>query len=277
MMVAPAHMVHSDWNSAPAPVLGRNGPDTTPYPYHARTFLMDESINKMRWSVTYESMKKQISSFVGKPAVMIPSLGHPPTNIQDAYKVGVISSVSLHANRRSSSALVSLTADAASLVSTGRVIHTSVQLSTRRDDLRVVNAGTPFEYEICDVWRGEHVALVASPAYGKKKAVIKRVCQGTATKCMTELPREADVNDTAIGQITIVPFVERALKRMYKPCTIEKVVSSAMPWHKIGRIAERHPDLTASQKVAMAIAEAEGFDKMMDSTISRYMHVLSLK
>ena len=232
---------------------------------------MDESINKRRWAVTYDSMKRQASTFVGKPAVMIPSLEHPPTEIQEAYKVGNISSISLHENRKSCSAIISLTADAASLVSRRKVFHTSVQLSASERGLRTINKGTPFEYDLCDEWIGQHVALVGSPAYGKDKAVIKRVCQGTAVKCVAELPKEADANDSNIEQITVVPFVKQSLERLYKPCTLERVVAEAPAWNEVGKVAYKYPDLSAVEVIAMAIAICPDFGKRMDAEISHHV------
>ncbi len=262
--------VQSDWQSGGFGTILRNDATVS---YYANTFLMDESVNKRRWAVSYDSMKRHLESFVGQPVVMIPSRSHPSADMQEMFRVGGIESVHLNDSKKASGAYVSVNADAAALIYNKLVHHTSVQLTVNREKMIRVNADTPFQYDLCEEWRGEHVALVESPAYGRDKAYIDKVCQGTAQQCRMELPLSAampkDPHATE-GQAALARTIERSIRRLYAPCTIRRIVKDAKSGSDLRRISEKYPKLTPSETLAMAV-NSPSMSASLDSMITAYV------
>ena len=260
----------SDWQTGQIGGLYHDGDQS----YYANSFLMDESVNKRRWSVTYESMKANIDTFVGRSVVMIPSGHHPHYSIQEFFKVGSIESVSLNDKSRSSSAYINMNADAASLVYDRTLNHTSVQVAADRRGTKIMNADTPFEYEVCESWRGEHLALVGSPAYKADKAVIDRICQGTAQECRMELPMNASMpknRHATEGQEALARTIERSIRRLYAPCTIKRIVEDAKQGSDLHHAKEKYPKLAPSEVLAMAVNDGPSIAASLDSIITAYV------
>ena len=156
-------------------------------------------------------------------------------------------------------------------MSTGKVVHTSVQLSANVDKMLVANQGTVFEYDICPDWIGEHVALVGEPAYGRKKAVIKAVCEGSLAKCRLELPKSASDEDRTMGQKPVARMIEDAVVRMYSPCNMDDLVRHAPPLTPVGRARDANPGFTPAQTVAAAFVEHDRFAKALQSELSEFV------
>ena len=152
-------------------------------------------------------------------------MGHPAPQIQEAYRVGEIVGTRTVDGGHAAEDTIRLDEHVASLVYSGAIRYTSVQLSFWEENTEVVNAGTQFEYLLIHKWIGRHDALVADPAYGKDKAVINHICKGTESECKRRLPamRKASGALEQDGS-SIVPFVERVLSASYMPCTLNGIV-----------------------------------------------------
>lgn len=239
--------------------------------YYVRKFAIDDSVNGNKWAVTADSIKRYMGTFVGCPVVMIPGeLNHPVPEVQDAFKVGEIVATRVLDNGRRAEDTIRLDESAASLVYSGSIRYTSVQISFYYDDTETVNEGTPFEYLRIHKWIGRHDAMVADPAYGKDKAVMRHICQGTESECKRRLPAvksAAESAGTAVGRLAaslgrpptqqshaLTPFVADLIGGLYKPCTMARLVSNASADEPIGIIRDAHPDMTEEQVLAMAIA-----------------------
>ena len=136
-------------------------------------------------------------------------------------------------------------------------------MAATRNGTQHLNVGTPFAYDVCHEWYGEHIALVGSPAYGKDKAVIKRICQGNLSKCTTELPKSASAGKSPSANIA--PYLERSLRRMYSPCTLTK---TAVTSPRSASFILKHPNLTAAESLALAISSSPTFRDKVDSIIT---------
>ena len=223
--------------------------------YFVRKFALDDSVNGNKWAVTADSIKECMGTFVGCPVVLVPGdMGHPAPQIQEAYRVGEIVGTRTVDGGHAAEDTIRLDEHVASLVYSGAIRYTSVQLSFWEENTEVVNAGTQFEYLLIHKWIGRHDALVADPAYGKDKAVINHICKGTESECKRRLPamRKASGALEQDGS-SIVPFVERVLSASYMPCTLNGIVEAAAPESTIAKMHDRYPGLTPSQLVASVI------------------------
>lgn len=179
---------------------------------YIKAFLMDDTINQNFWHIPAGVMKKNASSFVGRPLIYHPSGAHPDylkegvvyqpetfvndiLKFQDRFKIGDI----IYVNQQH----VKESPDKKAWYATIRV--------TNPDILQQIKSGnissfvSPQIYDIEGSEPGQptkdfiplHLAIVSEPAYGNR-ARIKATCTGTGTSCINAL-KSAGYNKCTCG------------------------------------------------------------------------------
>ena len=229
--------------------------------YFIKKFLISDKFNANRWRVTWEAILQDVKSFVGKPLVLTPDMDHPPTRIQDDYRVGTIIDVGLDEDLHTAWQVSEIhDKKVFEKIKSKEIRYGSPTVQSPQSLVELRNRGTAAEETIMHRFRGMHDALVAEPAYGKIIDTIPAVCEGDGVGCATKLLEvQADINDNSIQQITIVPFVQRILKRRFKASTLASVVNNANSddscvSKKIRIIKSESPDMPDDQAVAIAIS-----------------------
>ena len=190
--------------------------------FYIKKFLISDKPNLNKWCVTWDDIKAKVANWIGKPVVLTPTMSHPPMPIQEMYRVGTIVDVGLDEERHMAWHLARIDdQNVIDMIHNGKVRYGSAGvLCDESDMVRDEKSGV----EVLSNHIPQHVALVSDPAYGKDNAVIRGTCTGTESTCKTELRAvTAEVNDSAIGQITTVQFIQDILKKRYRQCTISKM------------------------------------------------------
>ena len=220
--VCHSQIFHGAYSTAPEHLKKYHGKDG----FFIKKFLISDKRNLNGWRVTWESMKKDIKTFIGQPVVLTPDKDHPPTQIQDHYKVGEIIDVGLDELTHSAWQVSEITdKKAQDMILAEKVKFGSPTVHGPKAHLVTTHAGTSAEENTLHRFIGKHDALVAEPAYTRLKDVIKVVCQGDGGQCLNDLVEvEAEINDTAISQITIIPAVKKILEAHYNAETVTKIM-----------------------------------------------------
>ena len=235
--------------------------------YFVRKFALNDEVNGNKWAVTAASIEKHMETFHGQPAVMVPNdMTHPAPEIQEAYRVGEIVGTRVLNGGKLAEDTLQLDEHVAQLIYSGTIRYTSVQVGFDDGDFEMVNGGTPFEYMLLHDWVGRHDALVAEPAYGRDKAVIKHICKGSESECKRRLPASAaykgyDRDRHTRSMPEFVQSVERVVSSSYKSCTADRIVAEAAADSAIAKLRDRKDHtLTAAQIIAIAIAPDVALD-----------------
>ena len=189
-----------------------------------KKFLIDSSMNQNKWKVTRDAIKKDIKSFIGQPTVLTPDKNHPPTSIQDQYKVGTIIDVGIDESTGKAWQVTHVTDKRAQeMIKSKEIQFGSPTVISAKKDSEIRNRGTASEEYVLHRFKGMHDALVANPAYGKDTDYIPAYCEGEGTECGSKLLQvQADLSDSSTSEITIVPFVKHVIKKRFKACTLKK-------------------------------------------------------
>ena len=183
-------------------------------------FLINGEENLKGWAVTADSMPKYLNSFIGKPFISEPDLGHfgaddmPVHQVmskQEDFRVGDIVGVTFDEKTMTAEAVVKFHKTA-----TAERIWNEIQ---KGDAIYVSPAVAGYSVDgphgpIFHEWYGLHLARVANPAYGVFHASLKRTCTGDEKQCINNLVASAMANTSTIEKNTSVVS-------SFKPKTVE--------------------------------------------------------
>jgi len=176
----------------------------------AKIFLISDSANMKKWAVTPDSIAKRIRTFIGRPYISEPALGHfdsdhlPIHEIlqkQEKYRAGTIREV-VTSSTGTSYAIVEfadtpLGEKAWKEMKNGKAIYSSPAVA----GFSVQENGVKTFFD----WFGLHLARVDSPAYGVFHASLKQTCEGDERKCMDMLVASASLNMENCSHISNTP------------------------------------------------------------------------
>lgn len=236
-----------------------------------KKFLIGEEFNQNRWRVTWEAIKKDVWDFIEKPLVLTPKLEHPRVYEQEDYRIGDIIDVGLNETARTAWEVVHITNErVAKLIRKKKVRFGSpTVLPYSESTTHIVKLGDGRLETTLDRFIPAQDALIRNPAYGKEVDNIPVVCDGDGPACALKLLEvsasvelEADINDDNTTQLTIVPFVRKAIEKHFKADTINDIVGyiqqadssklSSCVERKIKIIADENPKMKKSQVIAVA-------------------------
>lgn len=252
-----------------------------------KKFLIGEEFNMNRWRVTWDAIKLDLKSFLGKPLVLTPNRDHPRVRVQEDFRVGDIIDVGLDELKRTAWQVSHVTnANAIQLIRDEKVKWGSpTVLQFSKDTTERINLGNGKIETTLHRFKGAQDALVGNPAYGKDVDFIPAICDGTGEGCalklmevsanvrnndplsmnyekMNRIELKGVINSDNIDQVTIVPFVTKSLKKHYKSETINDIVgyikqADASVLHdcvsrKIKIISDENPSMPNDQVVAVA-------------------------
>jgi len=230
--------------------------------FFLKKFLINDTFNMNDWKTTWEAIEKDIWNFVGKPQVRTPDEDHPRVKDQDDFKVGEIIDVGIDPVKRTAWQVSHITdKETQELIKAGKIKYGSPTV------LKYNDANT--EEKDTGLWQKQttlhrfvpaHDALVAEPAYGKEVDKIPAICEGDGPACSLKLMEvSASVNSDNVNQLTIVPFVKKALNKHFKASTLEAYYnysksgeSDSCVSKKIKILADEHPTWDHDQAIAVA-------------------------
>jgi hypothetical protein len=233
--------------------------------YFIKKFLIGEEFNMNEWRVTWDAIKKDVWAFVGRPLVLTPDEDHPRVHEQDDFKVGEIIDVGIDELKRIAWQVSEVSKEIYDRVRAKKLRFgspTVLKYSDRFTDENKLGNGklqTTLHRFI-----PAHDALVAEPAYGKQVDKIKAVCKGDGKGCALKLREvSASVNSDNVDQLTIVPFIRKALKKNFQAVTLKEMVEYSKRTRqgstdescvskKIGIIADEHPEWDHDKIIAVA-------------------------
>jgi len=198
--------------------------------FFIKTFLVDSSINANRWAVTEESLRKNISSFIGKPIVLTSKFDHPEAKDgddllveQEKYRIGTIIDIGIENKTGKGWALAEITdREAIKLLTDTGISFVSPSIVFGPNDIEIQNS-----VEVVTRFEGAHLAIVKDPAYGMVKAQIKGQCRG-GPECISQLRKvQASVERSPCGGYTIIN--QNGEQRILKADrALEKCIQSKM-------------------------------------------------
>jgi len=192
-----------------------------------KKYLIGEEFNMNRWRVTWDAIKQDIKTFLGKPLVLTPKRDHPSVSTQEEFRVGDIIDVGLDELKRTAWQVSHITdKKVAELIRAEKIKFGSpTVLPYSKATTERVHLGDGRIETTLHRFKGAQDALVGDPAYGKDVDFIPAICDGTGEGCALKLMEvSASVNSDNIDQVTIVPFVTKSLKKHFKAETINDIV-----------------------------------------------------
>ena len=168
--------------------------------FFVKSFLMDETVNKNKWRVTLEAIKRDIHTYldprfspVGKTMPFFLDLEVNSPEFLDHPKATETQSVFVTQERKRVGDMIAVGFDESlnRAWQASRIDDTQAQDAIRRGDVLFVSPGLRSldEHEengIAVVTRfiGEHIAGVDDPAYGIEKAMIVGTCDSDTKSCI---------------------------------------------------------------------------------------------
>ena len=179
--------------------------------YFLKKFLINDKFNLNDWRVTWDGMKLDIRSFIGQPLTLTPKLDHPSVKKQEHYKVGTIIDVGLNEILHNAWQITQLKDKKTyELFRSKTIRYGSPTVHSPKRFVEITDKGTPFQKTILHRFIGKHDATVEEPAYTKLVDKVVAVCEGDGPACGSKLLEvDAEVNDTAIDQITVPQFIKK--------------------------------------------------------------------
>lgn len=245
--------------------------------FFMKKFLINDTFNMNDWKTTWEAIEKDVWNFVGRPIVLTPDRDHPSFKEQNDYTVGEIIDVGIDEVKRSAWSVSQIKDKETQQLIKDRKIKFGSPLVLKYNDANTEQKDT-------GLWKTQttlhrfipgHDALIADPAYGKEIDNIPAICEGDGPACSLKLMQvSASVNSDNVNQLTIVPFVKKALKKHFKASTLEAYYQHAKSGqsdscvaNKIKILADEHSDWDHEQVIAVAYSycrEKEGaIEKMV--------------
>lgn len=220
-------------------------------------FLVDDTVNKARWGLSWPGVERYGPQFAGKPLVLTPWMDHPMLGYEEPYRIGGIKSVDLRPDTRRAYQISSVTDPAAQrAIENNRVRYGSIGGSTPRDKVYLLKLGvgdtipafddTPehmfvsdddivklsesymsgSQLDICQVsaeLEPYHDALVAEPAYGRDKDYIQNTCEGSSSTCHRDLEESRAASYNSDELAVAVPLVASVLGARFADCALASV------------------------------------------------------
>lgn len=233
-----------------------------------KKFLISDKFNINGWRTTWDAIKKDVKGFIGQPLVLTPRRDHPSVKNQESYKVGEIIDVEIDEMNHTVSQVSHIPdPEIAKMIHDKKLKFGSPTVVVHSEATREIrNRGTASEEHVLHRFKAGHDAIVAEPAYGREVDKIKAICDGTGEGCALKLKQvNAAVGDNTMSQITIVGFVERALKKKFTAKTLEAIVKYAQNSNsknsciarKIKIITDEDSSRSHEQIIAMAYSYCE--------------------
>ena len=161
--------------------------------YFVKKFLLNDKMNRKGWRVPWNTIKQYSASLKGMPEVYDPvTEDHPATDVQEAYRIGTVREV-LPPDETAHTlwGIVEITDGRAQrMIESGELRHSSVSVAVDTSRITTHADGT----ETLHWYRGNHDAMVRSPAYGPA-ARIKASCRGAVDACRTALRTASGPSD----------------------------------------------------------------------------------
>lgn len=165
-----------------------------------KTFLIDDTTNKLGWKMNPDSLDKYINSAIGRPAILNAIHYHPLEfnhikaasfepfiSAQEPYRVGTIKQIYPATIPHSYDALIEITDP--------RLVE-----AYHKGELKIPRYVSPAVYDLhpsdgkeINDYEFLHLAFVDEPAYGIIKANVKGECHGTEQTCMNHLAQAAEI------------------------------------------------------------------------------------
>jgi len=233
-----------------------------------KKFLISDKFNINGWRTTWDAIKKDVKGFVGQPLVLTPARDHPSVKHQESYRVGDIIDVEIDELNHTVSQVSHIEdPKIAQMIHDKKLRFGSPTVVVYSEATREIrNRGTSSEEHVLHRFKPGHDAIVAEPAYGKEVDKIKAICDGSGEGCALKLKQvNAAVGDSTMSQITIVGFVERAIKKNFRAKTLEAIVKYAQNSNskdsciarKIKIITDEDSSRSHEQIIAMAYSYCE--------------------
>lgn len=186
--------------------------------FFIKFFLLDDSLNLNRWQVTAEALRANLKTFIGTPFVVTKRADHPSPQQQESARDGTITEVGFDESSGKAYGVAEIfDPEAKAKITSGEISFVSPSISMEDNDL--ITVGTN---KVAIRFKGEHVAGVKEPAFGKVKAQIKGQCHGDNSTCSTQLQRvQASTDILEANRDKIKLFNIEALKQHFvaSPCT----------------------------------------------------------
>ncbi len=240
-----------------------------------KKYLIGEEFNMNEWKVTWDAIIQDVWGFKGKPLVLTPDMDHPSYKEQDNFKVGEIIDVGIDELKRTAWQVSQITdPNVVEMIKNGEIKYGSPTVLTySKNTTKKLRLGNGRIQTTLYRFIPAHDALVAEPAYGKMVDKIPAICDGTGIGCGLKLlevsasVKKGEINSDNMDQITIVPFVKKALKKHFKASTINEIVGyvknadssdlKSCVARKIKIIADENPNMKEDQIVAVAYSYCE--------------------
>ena len=216
---------------------------------YIKSFLVDSSINSNQWAVTEEALRKNISSFIGKPIVLTEKFDHPDAGddgdellrIQENFRIGTILDIGIEELSGKGWVIAEITdRKAIDIISQTGINFVSPSIVFGENDVDVKNG-----VEVITNFEGAHLAVVKDPAYGMQKAQIKGQCRG-GIECISQLQKvQASVEKSKCGNYLIVKQGSKQNILQASEC-VEK-------WIK--ELQDTHPEWEIEQVIAVALSK----------------------
>ncbi len=158
--------------------------------HYVKSFLINTSRNGNGWRVTWDSIKENAKSFIGKPGTAYVGcddkgcdLDHPPVQkdyqsqmaSQEPHRVSTIVDIKLDESTQTAYAIHEVHNDQFSdAVKQGKIKYVSPSISGK---MHFDGMGDK-PYIMSDQWTGLHLAWVGTPAYAKQDAKVEKQCEG---------------------------------------------------------------------------------------------------
>ena len=243
--------------------------------FFMKKYLIGAEYNMNDWRTPWSAIKKDVWGFEGKPVVLTPARDHPSVAEQDDYAVGEIIEVGLDETKQIAWQVSQIfDKKAQKLIREKKVRYGSPTVMKYSDATTVeTKLGNDHIQTTLNRFIPAHDALVEDPAYGKQVDYIPAVCDGSGVGCSLKLMEvSASVNSDNTDQLTIVPFVKKALTSNYKSKTLREMVqyskrtrqgsssndnnnnNESCISRKISILADEHQDWANDQIIATAYA-----------------------
>lgn len=229
--------------------------------YYIQKFLVDDTVNLMRWGMSWPTIADVAPSFKGKPMVLTPGMDHPVVGSEAPYTVGSIIDVSLRADagivsqisriddRLAIDAIANKRVRFGSIGGKSNYAKTYIvrlrpgqkipalkdtpndMFATDEDINRSIRAWRtgeepPALAEVIREFAPYHDALVSEPAYGRDKDYIKGTCSGTQKTCHKDLKSmHAAVGPPHFPAHTHAAILAPVLRRYFSECALSTIAA----------------------------------------------------
>ena len=181
---------------------------------YIKTWLIDDSRNRNGWRASWESIKQNAKSYIGRPGIEYTKCGeqgcirdHTEADTleknlhkQERYRVStIVDTVLDEANHTAYAIHKVVDKEFAEKIRRNEIQYLSPAIWTDKESTSMKNVDDKIHIDTTK-WKATHTAFVDQPAYGQKAKVVSK-CTGTE-KCVNELKNSLGTNLTARAYIT---------------------------------------------------------------------------